>query len=118
MLSSCTLENNLAVHGFGALLFFYGSVLYYILTDWSLSAVGQPPPILSRILSWSLIPLLVAYMKLIGKSFERGPDWVLYATLGAVFQYITALLIFVKIFLFAFDVPEHYGAVIFADSSQ
>jgi hypothetical protein len=79
LVSSFTLPDNLFLHFLGAFLFFYGSVGYYSL---SCPAVDL-------------------------SCFSTGPGWFCFANIGAIAQHITGLWIFVKIFLFRFDIPQH-----------
>lgn len=102
VLSIVTLKDQEAVHLTGAFLFFFGSLTYYITSDLALKQVGKPIKLGSSIISYSIICSMVLYFSFL----MLNPSWS--KTLGALFQYITALLIFTKIILFNFDLPQHF----------
>ena len=100
-LSALTLVDNIVIHLSGAFMFFYGSIFYYLISDSALASVGCKPKLISRIVSYSAFIFTFPYLILLT---YQDP---FIKSLGAVFQYLVALLCFVKIFLFYFDLPKH-----------
>jgi hypothetical protein len=112
VVSDVTLENQLGTHIFGAVLFFYGSIIYFVVSDFALKDVDRQPALYSRIVSWVSIGCCILYQVLfpIGGSENTGV-----ANAAALFQYATALAIFFKVFIFYFDIPKHYLQVVKRD---
>jgi hypothetical protein len=110
--SSVTLNEFSTLHLLGTALFFWGSIIYYLVSDYSLTAIGFRPSILSRSISWVSFGCSFLYIAFFAIANFLRASWVGYANIGAIFQYFTALAIFVKVFLFYWDVPRHYFAVV------
>lgn len=102
VLSVVTLEDYESIHLIGAFFFFFGSLIYYLVSDFALKQVGKKISIGSQIVSWSILCSMLLYFGFL--MFNH--IWSL--TLGALFQYLTALLIFSKVILLNYDLPHHY----------
>jgi uncharacterized membrane protein YecN with MAPEG domain len=101
LLSVVTLDDNFYVHILGAVFFFFGMIAYYIFADFSLTKTNQNVTILTRLLSWSSLLFLLLYMIILGAAKSN-----ISLTFGAIFQYLTALTIFIKILLFPLDIAQ------------
>ncbi|OHS99802.1 hypothetical protein TRFO_33673 [Tritrichomonas foetus] len=107
LLSTFTLEDVESIHLIGAFLFFFGSMVYYITSDLALIQTNNKIMLASRILSFSIVGAAVFYF-----AFLMGrKKWSL--TVGASFQYLTALLIFAKVIFMYYDLPKHYVVICF-----
>lgn len=102
VLSIVTLEDQEAIHLTGAFFFFFGSLIYYLVSDYALKQVGKPVLLVSQIVSWSILCTMILYFSFL----MLNPSWA--KTVGALFQYLTALLIFFKVILLNYDLPDHY----------
>jgi hypothetical protein len=109
---SVTLNELSSLHLIGAALFFGGSIIYYLMSDYSLSVIGFRPSILSRSLSWNCFIWCLLYLLFhaIGNLIEN--PWIGWLNVSAIFQYFTGLTLFIKILLFYWDVPNHYFCVV------
>ena len=108
LVSAFTLDESLYVHLTGAGLFFIGMVIYNIISDLILirfTSSIKPFPIWSTIITWSSLGFAILYGGF-GISKKRS-----FLNLCAIFQYLTALSIFVKVAVYWYDVPKHYFTV-------
>lgn len=103
-LSALTLDEHQFIHLTGAFFFFYGSIIYYIVSDSALKSIGYSPSLFQRCVSYSTLVFSLLYMGLLSSS--NGNRKI--ANSGAIFQYFTALSIFFKIYLFQYEMPQHY----------
>jgi hypothetical protein len=111
VLSGLTLQEYQEVHLFGAFLFFWGSIVYYLVSDSCLNESHIPVPIKSRVVSWLCLVFAITYMTLFGVANQVPKQQIVLANIGAIGQYLTALSIFVKIMMFHGDLPKHYLTV-------
>jgi len=98
-LCTITLLDNAPIHLTGAFFFFIGSIIYFTISDYVLRKLGMNISLLSFSVSWLALGFAILYMTLM--SMQK------FLSAGAIFQYITSLLIFVKLFLFQYDIPNH-----------
>jgi Zn-finger domain-containing protein len=108
VLSALTLREYQTVHLLGAFLFFWGSIIYYLVSDSCLNEVHIRVPIKSRVVSWLSLAFAITYMTLFGVANQVPKYQIVLANIGAVGQYLTALSIFVKVIMFHRDLPKHY----------
>ena len=92
-LSAVTLDDCAPVHLLGAAFFFYGSLIFYFVSDYSIKAVNCKVPLYSKLTTWAILVFLFLYMLLLNVSSKTA-----FTNAGAIFQYLTALSIFIKIF--------------------
>lgn len=107
ILSAVTLENNEIVHLIGAFLFFVGMLLYNAVSDIGLRWAKAPTSNLSFMFTWVAIGCAVLYVIFLG-GFQGN---VKMTNAGGVFQYLTCLAIFAKIFCYQYDLPNHYFVI-------
>lgn len=100
LVSVLTLEDQLVLHLLGAILFFFGSFLYYILTDSALKRVGCCLPFISKFVTYLIVFLFIAHY---GMFSQHSP---FAKSLGSLFQYALAFSIFSKIILFYYELPN------------
>jgi hypothetical protein len=105
--SAVTLADHSGVHGIFAFLFFVGIILYNLVSDGSFKYVRRPVNIYSYALSWFSISLGGMYAVFVG-AFQNQQKL---SNAGSIFQYLTSLCIFVKVFMYQYDVPSHYIGV-------
>lgn len=105
LVSAITLDEQKGIHLFGAFLFFVGSIIYYISSDFQLRFVQIHVPIYSMMLTWLCLGFAVLYGAFMIPNNQKIKN------AGAIFQYITSILIFLKLFVFRFDVPSHHLTV-------
>ena len=108
LLSAVTLENNRIVHFIGAFMFFIGCLVYNLISDIALRWVRAPTSVASFIFTFVGIGCAVLYAIFLG----GFPNDTKFKNIGSVFQYITCLAIFVKVFSYQFDIPNHYFEVV------
>lgn len=102
VLSCVTLKDNKSIHLGGAALFFYVNVLYFFLCDLTGKEVGFKVGFFSKLVSFLCPLFLVLYQVIIG-FFGKPRFW---RSIGALCQYAMCMMIFVKIFMFQFDLPK------------
>jgi hypothetical protein len=107
VVSNVTLRDHMGWHLVGAGLFFGGSVLYFLVSDSALADCGRIPSIGSRIVSWASLFFAVLYcgFKLAQNATDDVDHYM--RSVSSLFQYFTAISIFVKVFLLFFDLPRH-----------
>jgi hypothetical protein len=108
VLSAVTLEDQKELHLFAAAVFFYGCILYFSLSDSTLSYLGCAPSSFSR--SWPMIAFVALMAGGVSASVaisSHGSNR-LAANLAALCQYVGALSIFVKVWFSWSDLPEHH----------
>ena len=101
ILSAVTLDDFAPVHLLGAAFFFYGSIIFYFITDYSIKKAGCKIPLFSNIMTWATLVFVFFYNLLLSVSNKTSVT-----NAGAIFQYLTALSIFIKIFLFQYDIQN------------
>jgi thiosulfate reductase cytochrome b subunit len=111
ILSALTLQEHQEVHLFGAFLFFWGSIVYYLVSDSCLRDVNIRVSVKSRVVSWLCLVFAITYTTLFRIANQVPKHQRVLANIGAVGQYLTALSIFVKIIMFHGDLPKHYLTV-------
>ena len=102
VLAAVTLDDGQWPHLIAAGFFFLGSVVFYIVSDFAINYVKGHVPFWSILVSWVTLGFMVIYFL----TLSIGSNTALTNT-GAVFQYLTALSIFAKIFIFQYDIPKH-----------
>ncbi|EAX96062.1 hypothetical protein TVAG_265510 [Trichomonas vaginalis G3] len=102
VLSAITLEMNLSVHLTGAAVFFFGSFIFYAVSDFTLMQCKVKLNIISLVLTWLVVGFLVLYT--VFASFSKRS----FVNAGAIFQYISSLCIFGKLFCMQYDIPGHH----------
>jgi hypothetical protein len=105
ILSLVTLEDHAPVHLLSSFIFFFGCILYFIVTDSLAVRCGFTVSKFSRVLTWLSLALFFAHTFAMGKG--RKIQSMTLLTIGALFQYDTAFAIFLKIAVFRNDLPKH-----------
>jgi hypothetical protein len=111
-ISIVTLNDQEFLHFFGAILFFYGTIIYCIVSDSCLRTVGRPPARISAAVSWAALAFALLYPAIFALKETSQAHWKAFANSGAVIQYLAALTICFKILLFYYDAPPHRLTVI------
>jgi uncharacterized membrane protein len=106
MVSCVTADDYFPVHITGAFGFFACASLYYIVSDIALAAVDIGKCIASRAATGLTILFSILYMALMLPKRNQG-----ISNARSIFQYLAALSLFTKMFLFQFDCPRHHFAV-------
>ena len=104
VLSGVTLDESKPVHLVGAFAFFIGGILYNIVSDLGFRWAKAPFSIVSWLFTWICLGCAALYAILLG----GFPDNKRLQNAGAVFQYLTCLCMFIKFFLYQFDIPRHH----------
>ena len=102
ILAAVTLDDGEWPHLIAAGFFFVGSIVFYIISDFTINYVKGHVPFWSILVSWLTLGFMVIYFL----TLAIGNSNALLNT-GAIFQYLTCLLIFAKIFIFQYDIPRH-----------
>lgn len=102
VLSAVTLEMNFKVHISGAIVFFFGSWIFYVVSDFAIIQCKIKINLVSLSFTWFIFGFLVLYTVL--STFSKKS----LVNAGAIFQYLTALSTFAKLICFKFDIPDHH----------
>ena len=94
--SSFTLVDNQALHLFAASCFFFGIVIFFMITDSAMKQCHFPIKTFSRMLPYINLLTLVVYMVLL--PFNHA--------LGSLLQYLSAFMMFFKVYIQYFDYPS------------
>lgn len=103
VLSLLTLIDNEALHLSAALIFFTFAAVYLFLCDSTGKRLGWKVGTFSRLVTFAIPLVLVLHNVAIG---VYGHKSVTIRSIGALFQYLMCLCIFLKIFIFQFEVPK------------
>ena len=101
-LSILTLQNQKFLHLCGAFVFFGGSCIYYLITDFYLRKMSYGKTFVASILVLIALALLCLFSMIDNSVIDK---------FSSVFQYLLALTIFAKIFCMQYDVPQHFFTV-------
>jgi hypothetical protein len=102
VVSCVTTEDYFPVHITGAFGFFACACAYYVISDIALVAVGIGQCIPSRAATGLTILFSVLYIALMLPRRNQATS-----NARSIFQYLAALSLLVKMFLFQFDYPRH-----------
>jgi hypothetical protein len=105
--SAVTLSDHGGVHGLFAFMFFVGIILYNCVSDGAFKYIQRPVNIYSYVLSWFSVSLGALYAVFVMGFADRQKLY----NAGSIFQYLTSLCIFAKVFMYQRDVPSHYIGV-------
>ena len=105
ILSVLTLEDHFLLHITGAMIFFGLMIVYLILADSTAKTLGWKAPKGSRIVSL-MIPAVFFGHYLVYSIFAAD-NAILAHSIGSLMQYLMCVLIFSKVFLLQFDMPEY-----------
>lgn len=102
--SAFTLIDYKILHLLAASFFFFGVLIYYIITDKMAIMAGIKINWFSRLLPYVAIVIIFTYNTIMVKQFTNF-DPKTYSFCSAC-QYVSCFMIFLKIFLMRFDLPE------------
>ena len=105
ILSVLTLVDHFLLHITGAMIFFGLMIVYIILADSTSKTLGWKLGKVSAAISY-LIPSVFFGHYLVFAYF-RNKNTNLGVSIGSLMQYLMCILIFVKVFMFQFDMPQY-----------
>ena len=105
ILSVLTLVDHFLLHITGAMIFFGLMIVYILLADSTSRTLGWNISGLSSTISY-LIPS-VFFGHYFVFSYFRNKNENLGISIGSLMQYLMCILIFVKVFMFQFDMPQY-----------
>ena len=102
VLSSVTLKDHTSIHLLAASLFFYFNILFFFLCDLTAKQVGFKVSTISKTLTFCVAIFIFGHQILL--SLFRKNDGM--RSLSSLSQYITCLCLFIKIFMFQYEIPH------------
>lgn len=101
VLADLTLKDHLVAHLAGASVFFMGMIIYELISDFKLAKTGRKIGV-SRIVPYIGTILFFVYMYIF-QNYKHDPRMY---SIGSLCQYVMAFFIFLKVFLWGWDIPK------------
>ena len=102
VLAASTSRDGPLPHFIGAGVFFVGCAIFNVLSDFLLKYLNIQVKIWSMIISWINVGCLLVYF--VGSNLAKS---VAVENMSHLFQYLTAISNFTKVFCYQFDIPKH-----------
>lgn len=103
ILSNVTLKDSRIIHLVAAMFFFFGIIFYLIISDYWARRVGYKIGKISYLIPYVGLTLMIIYTIII---FFIWRNRFIYS-IGSILQYISAALVYLKIYLMQKETPVH-----------
>ena len=107
LLADLTLVDERITHLMAASVFFFGILIYYMVSDVKMKRTKVKVGWFSLVLPYISLLLLLGYMML----FSLYRQNVFIYSIGSICQYVMAFMIFLKIFIMSFEIPNAQATI-------